>query len=220
MAKRIIDGKTYNTETATRIAAAEQYPEDRARFDELYQTRHGAYFRYHGDYSATDPTTGFLEVVEPLTPPEAQKWMERHASAGLIEKHFGEQPEAGEAESRVTVRIPDALKTGIEAVAAANKQSLNAWIMRCVEGCAMHQAESPPKPRVVRRGYKFTGPDADRNSYIYGLFRLGARIDLLASACGLTLPEAEQIVAEGNGGTLPSIYFDGNGDVARPPAPE
>lgn len=219
MAKRIIDGKTYNTETATRIAAVEQPPEDQGLFDELYQTRHGAYFRYHGDYSATDPATGFLETVEPLTPSEAQKWMELHALADLIEKHFGEQPEAGEAESRVTVRIPDALKNRIEAMAVANKQSLNAWIMRCVESCAMHQAESPLKP-LVQRGHKFTGPDADRNSHIYGLFRLGVPLDRLASACGLTLPEAEQIIAEGNGGKLPSVYFDGSGDFVRLPAPE
>ena len=215
MAKRIIDGKTYNTETSTRIETAGQYPEDQARFDELYQTRHGAYFRYHGDYLATNPVTGFDETIEPLTPPEAQKWMEQHASAGLIEKHFGEQPEAGEAESRITVRIPDALKNRIEAMAAANKQSLNAWIMRCVEGCALHQAESPLKP-VVRRGHKFTGPHADRNSHIYGLFRQGAHLDLLASACGLTLPEAEQVIAEGNGGKLPSVYFrpsDGTGMI-------
>lgn len=66
--------------------------------------------------------------------------MEAHASTQLIEKHFGEQPEAGESESRITVRIPDSLKSRIEALAAENKQSLNAWIMRCLETCANAQA--------------------------------------------------------------------------------
>ena len=81
--------------------------------------------------------------IRPLSPAEAQAWMERNASADLIEAHFGEQPEAGEAESRLTVRIPDKLKERIEALAAANKQSLNAWIMRCLESCAA----SGDKPR-------------------------------------------------------------------------
>ena len=62
--------------------------------------------------------------------------MERNASPDLIEAHFGEQPEAGEAESRLTVRIPDKLKDRVEALATANKQSVNAWIMRCLESCA------------------------------------------------------------------------------------
>lgn len=80
-----------------------------------------------------------LEDVAPLSPLEAQRWMEQHGFTNLIEQHFGEQPEAGEAESRITVRIPDSLKARVEALATANKQSLNAWIMRCLENCANSQ---------------------------------------------------------------------------------
>jgi hypothetical protein len=72
----------------------------------------------------------------------------------------------------------------------------------------------------VQRGYKFTGPDAERNHHIYGLFRLGMPLNLLAMACGLTCPDAEKIIAEGNGGKLPLVYFNDGGDFVRRPATE
>lgn len=137
--KRIIDGKTYNTETATRIGSApfnEAHPEE---YDELYQTRHGAFFNTYG--AVLGYNNDFIETLKPVTPSEAQAWLERYQMVDEIEKLFGEQPEAGEAESRVTVRIPDRLKARIEGLAAANKQSLNAWIMRCLETCASAQSQ-------------------------------------------------------------------------------
>ena len=218
MTKRIIEGKTYNTETATLLAEESPCGPSGGEFDQLYQTRHGAYFRHHGDWGASTED-GPLVILDPLTPSEAQTWMEKHASASLIEKHFGEQPEAGETESRITVRIPDALKSAVEAMAAEQKKSLNAWIMRCLESCAIFQTEQPLKP-LVRRGHKFAGPDADRNTHIYGLFRLGARLDYLGAACGLTLPQVEQILAEGNGGSMPIAYLDGSGAIVRLPGQE
>lgn len=133
MAKRIIGGKTYNTETATKVAEVPN-PYGATFFDELYQTRHGAYFRYVGD----EDEECFLT---PLTPPEAQGWMEEKGMIDLIERHFGEQPEAGAWESRITLRIPDFLKDRIEALATEKGQSLNAWIMRCLETCVACQAE-------------------------------------------------------------------------------
>lgn len=216
MAKRIIDSKTYNTETAARLASAAQRYDEPAKFDELYQTRHGAYFRYYGDWASSDHN-GPLEEIQPLTPQQAQIWIEQNASTDLYEKHFGEQPEAGESESRITLRVPDRLKNRIEALAEANGKSLNAWMMRCLEGCAGHEVGLRP---LVRRGYKFTGPNADRNKYIYGLFRLGENLELLGTACGITLPEVEQIVAEGNGGTMPTVFFDSGGDMVKIPPSE
>lgn len=137
--KRIIGGKTYNTETATRLAEAVQHPQDDALFDDLYLTRHGAFFRYFGDLSLHADHPNFMRL-EPLEPSEAQAWLERHDCVDMIEELFGAQSEAGEAESRVTLRIPDSLKQRIEAAAAANKQSLNTWVMRCLERCASAQA--------------------------------------------------------------------------------
>lgn len=135
--KRIIDGKTYNTETATCIAMMPEDPYHPERHDALYQTRFGAFFRHYG---GDDGVGDYFETLRPLQPPEAQAWLENGDFVNEIEKLFGAQPEAGESESRVTVRIPDSLKLRIEALAAANKQSLNAWIMRCLETCANAQA--------------------------------------------------------------------------------
>jgi predicted HicB family RNase H-like nuclease len=129
MAKRIIDGKTYNTETATKIA--EEYNDDEhnagMEWNELFQTRHGAYFVFEG--------SEYFDVAKivPLTPSEAQAWMEKYAHAELIEQHFGEMPEAGDSESRFTLRMPDSLKQRIDGAAKANSQSTNAWIVRALE---------------------------------------------------------------------------------------
>jgi|HubBroStandDraft_6_1064221.scaffolds.fasta_scaffold1442350_1 hypothetical protein len=59
------------------------------------------------------------------------------------------------------------------------------------------------RPRFVRGGYKFTGRHAKRNMYVYGLFRLGAKIDDLARTCRLTPGRIRQIIGEGNRGSLP-----------------
>jgi len=137
--KRIIDGKTYNTETATKVGAASFDPHNPGDFDWLYQTRHGAFFRHYG--GMTNQGDDF-EVLKPATPEEAKAWLASHDLVDELEALFGEQPEAGEAESRITVRIPDSLKARIEGLAAANKQSMNAWIMRCLEACADAQTSA------------------------------------------------------------------------------
>jgi hypothetical protein len=62
--------------------------------------------------------------------------------------------------------------------------------------------------RLTRRGHKFTGRNVDRDTNIFGLYRLGARLDYLALACGLTEVRLRQIIATGNGGSSRSIYVD------------
>lgn len=134
--KRIIDGKTYNTETSTMIAGywdEEHPPVTFGNF--LYQSRHGAFFRYEEQdgYGEDD-----YQRITPLAPAEAQAWLEKYQSYDpeLIERLFGEMPEAGSGEVKFTLRMPESLRTRLAAKAEANKQSLNAWIVRCLEGCA------------------------------------------------------------------------------------
>jgi len=131
--KRIIDGRTYNTETATLLGRWES--NDLPIEEALFKTRHGAYFGYF--YLDTEPD----EQIRPLTPEAAQKWMEEHCRAELIEAEFGEMPEAGDPEARITLRIPDTLRKRIAAIAQDRNQSLNAWILRCIERAA--EAEPP-----------------------------------------------------------------------------
>jgi len=128
--KRIINGRTYNTETATRLWLYED-PDGPPIEEILYKTRHGAYFIYYSNHLV--PTEG----IKPLTPDEAQIWLENKCfRTEVIESEFGEMPEAGEAEARITVRIPESLHKRITALAKERQQSVNAWIMRCVEQCA------------------------------------------------------------------------------------
>jgi hypothetical protein len=97
--KRIIDGVTYNTETATRVAMGG--PSDPFSFAgwEMYQTRHGALFMVVTDHHGEDMR------IEPLEDNVAQAFLEKHANH-VVETVFGPFPEAGAAEKRLTIRIP------------------------------------------------------------------------------------------------------------------
>ena len=142
--KRIIDGKTYNTETATRIAGwdddnNEDGPWDSGRL--LYQTRHGAFFLYSYLDGANEQD---FDKIEPYTPEQAQKWLEENCSwdPELIERLFGAMPEAGSGEVKYTLRLPESLRDRLAIRAKSNQQSLNAWIVRCLEACASAEAAS------------------------------------------------------------------------------
>jgi hypothetical protein len=126
--KRIIEGRTYNTETATLLGGYES--DDSPDEESLFKTRHGAYFLH------VFRETGPDEWIHPLSPEAAQKWMEKNCSAEKTEAEFGEMPEAGDPEARFTLRIPETLRKRIAMLAETREQSLNAWIQRCLEHCA------------------------------------------------------------------------------------
>lgn len=133
--KRIIDGKTYNTETATKHAGFDQDPGPYEYGEHLYQNRLGVFFvaRYLSGAGEDD-----YEKIDPITPEQAREWLEKNASwqPELIEQLFGEMPEAGAAEVKYTLRMPESLRDRLAERAKANSQSLNAWIIRCLESCA------------------------------------------------------------------------------------
>jgi hypothetical protein len=138
--KRIIDGRTYNTQTATRLGSWFYWddnpsePRDGATSQTLYQTRHGAFFLYCQNEIAE--LWEAHEWIEPLASEEAQKWMEQQCSPEEIEAVFGTLPEAGDAEARITIRMPETLRRRLASVAEHRRQSLNAWIVRCLERSA------------------------------------------------------------------------------------
>jgi HicB family len=154
--KRIIDGKTYNTETATEIEgwdiSEEEYPVTHGQH--LYQNRFGAFFLH--SYQDDGPN-GPEENLEPYTPEQARKWLEEHRSyrVDLIESLFGKMPEAGSGESKFTLRMPDSLRDRLAERAKAKNQSLNAWIVRCLESCAAEassDAEASGRPDIPPMG--------------------------------------------------------------------
>lgn len=127
--KRIINGKTYNTETAALLG---QWEDDIAPIEQaLFKTRHGAYFLW------TTEQQDDREWIRPLTAEAAQKWMEdnRPDLTDVIEAEFGEAPEAGDPEARITLRVPETLRKRIAAIAEQRDQSVNAWLVRCIERC-------------------------------------------------------------------------------------
>jgi predicted HicB family RNase H-like nuclease len=129
--KRIIGGKTYNTETSTLIASHEDV-DGPGITGHLFKTRHGAFFLYwfdDGAYFSAVPQ----EHIKPLTDEEAEAWVEKNAPPEVYEAEFGEAPEAGDPEARITLRIPETLRKKAARKAEEQGQSLNAWILRCLE---------------------------------------------------------------------------------------
>jgi hypothetical protein len=100
-----------------------------------------------------------VSATEPLTSPEA-------ASEGTDDEEDG-------ALSRVTVRIPESLKTRAEEAAAAVEQSLNAWIVAAIRRAVQNRGINidvdlggfgmPPMPPMPRGpGPSGFGPGAGR----------------------------------------------------------
>tara|TARA_R100001163_G_C5022950_1_gene165260 strand:- start:257 stop:562 length:306 start_codon:yes stop_codon:yes gene_type:complete len=98
--KAIIDGKRYNTETATEVASRHH---GTGNFDDvsesLYRTAKGAWFlagsggrnsSYAQDVDS-NPTSG--EGLHPLSDNEAIAWLETQNEVDALEKYFAESIE-------------------------------------------------------------------------------------------------------------------------------
>jgi len=158
--KRIIQGVTYNTDTATKVATASWEGDDGDKFGTLYQTRGGAFFV---DTETTvwtqDEDYGPLEKrvnheVEPMTRDEAHQWV-LDGEVEVLADIFPDPPEATTEEEEdwivtttVYLRIPSILKGRIEAAAREANQSLNVWAIRCLENCSAKTAESSEHDRL------------------------------------------------------------------------
>ena len=143
--KRIIEGKTYNTETAAKLASrsvfsAPHLMENLEKEETLFQTRHGAFFLYFFNPERERWDDGRQNIV-PLKPNEAQRWAEQHCTVDVIESIFGEMPEAGNAEAKITLRMPEILRRRLAAMAESQGQSMNAAIVRCLEHCVASAAK-------------------------------------------------------------------------------
>jgi predicted HicB family RNase H-like nuclease len=144
--KRVIDGKTYNTDTSTLVAQYE-YEDDKGyeTVAEVYQNRGGAFFIVHS-WKEPDPDSQFGETTDKvLFEASSREEMERLIARGqhsieiLDEGALALPPEAEAEEEPATtayLRLPPALKNRIEAAAKKEELSLNAWAIRCLEICA------------------------------------------------------------------------------------
>jgi hypothetical protein len=142
--KRIINGETYNTDTATVIAEGGFEDEGRGKATEetLYQNRAGVFF------SVERVETKFRDRYDELQTREIYEWYvvgDPAKARALCERHgltivrdiddMPPEAEAGETAAPIYVRAPSALKLAIEAQAKAEKVSVNVFALRCLEEC-------------------------------------------------------------------------------------
>ena len=101
--RKVINGRTYNTETSKKIGSWDNgiYGNDfRSCEEDLYKNTKGAYFLVGesgplGKYSVShgNETSGGKELI-PMTAEEAQEWVEERLDAEEYEAEFGVQEEA------------------------------------------------------------------------------------------------------------------------------
>ena len=129
--KRVIGGKAFNTATAELIHhtigntevmydfGGEYYDDEQ----ELYRTRHGAYFILQRDkfsYVGGEIGHDFEDQITPCSPDEAKKWLETYGNE-MVEDFFDVQ-EAGSSETVISLRITDTLAKGARTLAKLKKQ--------------------------------------------------------------------------------------------------
>jgi len=164
MIKQVIDGKTYNTETARCLATVELMGyrmDERGRFTtntpkkvgttSLYENRGGAYFLvrdYDPDVSPEPDLVGQFRIhdrgVIPLKRKEALGWAESKALD--LDEMFGKVAETGDQTGAILLRVPQTLKLAIEKSAAVAGVSTNTWLMRCAERAIASEREQKGNP--------------------------------------------------------------------------
>ncbi len=155
--KRIINGKTFNSATATVIFRLENQEKGALRSEEingyldmetLYRTRQGYFFLVDTEIESNFDKEGFpvgagpVERLKPLTPEGALNWLRsHHVSEEQIRQQFGDHLKHMTEESTIYLRVPQSLKLRLEACADNKGQSLNTWVMRCLERAAWVEEE-------------------------------------------------------------------------------
>ena len=159
--RRIVNGRAYNTDTATRIARDDGGRGREGYFEILYQTRNGAFFlagaggeaspwarpngdqpQYswvmHWDDQAQHYRVGLHDGdaadVRPLTSEEAHAWLLESQQHFVFDHLFGETPETEDEQAATySLRLPTSLKARAGDAAEKAGLSLNAWITRAIE---------------------------------------------------------------------------------------
>lgn len=140
--KKIINGKLYNTDTARNLGSYENIA-DAGNFhyfsEALYQKRTGEYF-LHGQGG---PMSRYAEAIDqnswawgeriaPLSVEAARKWAEEHLDADDYAAAFGMPDEGDDAVEAIHVQVSAAIMAEVRAQAAANGESLRAFVERAL----------------------------------------------------------------------------------------
>lgn len=136
--KKVIDGKLYNTETATMVASWSNgyYIGDLKHMsEELYQKRTGEYFLY----GVGGPMTKYAiscgnsswsggDAIIPVTEQAAREWAEEHLDGDEYIKIFGPVPEGDESKKIISASIKLATYDKLKSLAADQRKSMSAII--------------------------------------------------------------------------------------------
>jgi len=139
--KGLVDGKTYNTDTATKVARWDYKDENQYDTDvTLYQTNGGAFFAVHEWTTQGNQYTGAVSQQktywETLTRDEVDKLLMSKDGIEVLNDSLDTPPEAvNEEEPAATIylRIPPALKRSVDAAAVRDGVSVNTWGIRALE---------------------------------------------------------------------------------------
>jgi predicted HicB family RNase H-like nuclease len=143
--KRLIDGVSYNTDTATLLARSDyegDWNNNTCPVEgELFQTRGGAFFIVEKiAIGETDPGHSGSETITKTRFSKCSEEAARHwITTGEVEvflNPFEDKMTEDETEGTVYVRMPANLKRRIEVLAESAGLSANAWAIRCFEQCA------------------------------------------------------------------------------------
>ena len=168
--RKIIDGRKYDTETATKLAEIKRDQGDSLRFYEeaLYRKRTGEYFMYgHGGgmsrYSRYVPEAGMSgpgEAITPVSADQAREWASKELSTDGYEEIFGEvsegEPVEEGASAVMAVRVSPATRERLRRLAWGSDSTQGAVLDGIVADAASrrdaverHSRVKMPRPAVV-----------------------------------------------------------------------
>ena len=124
--RKIINGRRYDTDKATRVAFDEKHT---GSFDDwsesLYRKNTGEFFLFGEGGPMTqyrkrmeDGSLGYGEEIIPLSLDGAKRWCEEHIAADEYEKIFGYDSEDDGSKNTVTIRLSAAAISKLNNVAA------------------------------------------------------------------------------------------------------
>lgn len=138
--RRIINNKTYDTDTAKFVGSVGQELDDRLNRveEDLYRKRTGEYF-LHGSGGAMtrygvalgDNNWSGGERIMPLSYEQARAWAEEELDVEEYEREFGVPVEAGEVQ--LGVRISDQAKSLLDRETSRSGESRSAIVERLIK---------------------------------------------------------------------------------------
>jgi hypothetical protein len=91
-----------------------------------------------------------------VTPAPADEQIEPAPAAAAPQRPGPADADEG-ATARINLRLPEQLKAGIERAAAAERLSVNAWLVRAAAAALADEGDRPPPQRAGRIGQTYTG---------------------------------------------------------------